>query len=230
MKTPLTAIKGWAETIRGGDMDAEITKRGLDVIIEESGRLTNVVNDLLDLSKVVNGRLTLQYEKIDILGELDETIFLFKDRSMREGIELTYNAPTVPAPAEGDANRIKQVFENVLDNAFKYTNQGGSVTVAAERIPPEKEGAKGILRVYVEDTGCGISKEELPNVKKKFYKSNVSVRGSGIGLAVCDEIVRMHGGTLDIESEVGVGTCVILSFPIDYVKIETEDLIGTEEA
>lgn len=216
MKTPLTAIKGWAETLNMGDTDPQLLKRGLDVITEEATRLTNVVNDLLDLSKIVNGRLTLKYEKIDVLAELDETIFLFRDRSMREGIALDYNAPHVPAPTEGDPGRIKQVFENILDNAFKYTQQGGTVTVAAEVVPPEQEGEKAKLKVYVEDTGCGISAAELPNVKKKFYKSNLSVKGSGIGLAVCDEIVRMNNGTLDIASEVGVGTCVTITLPVDY--------------
>ncbi|MBP5460359.1 MAG: HAMP domain-containing histidine kinase, partial [Clostridia bacterium] len=167
----------------------------------------------------------LRYEKIDILAELDDTIFVFKDRSMREGIELIYNVPHVPAPAEGDPNRINQVFVNILDNAFKYTEQGGKITVFAEMIPPEEEGGdKSTLRVFVEDTGIGISEEELPKVRKKFYKSNISSRGSGIGLAVVDEIVKMHGGTMDIQSEVGVGTCVILSFPVDYVPAPAPEL------
>lgn len=222
MKTPLTAIKGWAETLMTiGDTDPDLTKRGLEVIVDESSRLTGVVEDLLDLSKISNGRLTLKYAKIDLLAELDDTIFVFKDRSMREGKDLSYNAPAEPAPAEGDATRIKQVFVNVLDNAFKYTEQGGSVTVLATRIPPAEGQEKGWLTVQVEDTGCGISAEELPKVKRKFYKSNISVKGSGIGLAVCDEIVKMHGGTLDLQSELGVGTCVTIRLPIDYVEVET---------
>lgn len=233
MKTPLTAIKGWAETLQTvGDTDPALTKRGMEVIIDESTRLTGVVEDLLDLSKIVNGRMTLRYEKIDILAELDDTIFVFKDRSMREGIELVYNVPHMPAPAEGDPNRINQVFVNILDNAFKYTEQGGTITVFAELLPPEEEDGKATLRVFVEDTGCGISEEELPKIRKKFYKSNISVRGSGIGLAVVDEIVKMHNGTMDIQSEVGVGTCVILSFPVDYVPPvapETEPETETTE-
>lgn len=228
MKTPLTAIKGWAETIQSvGDTDPQLTSRGMEVIIAEASRLTGVVEDLLDLSKIVNGRMTLRYEKIDILAELDDTIYVFKDRSMREGIDLIYNVPHVPAPAEGDPNRINQVFVNILDNAFKYTEQGGKITVFAELLPPEEGEEKSTLRVFIEDTGCGISKEELPKVRKKFYKSNISVRGSGIGLAVVDEIVKMHGGTMDIQSEVGVGTCVILSFPVDTVPAE-EPVLETE--
>lgn len=218
MKTPLTAIKGWGETLlEMGDSDPELTKKGIEVIINESGRLTTVVNDLLDLSKIINGRLSLRKEKMDVLAELDETIFVFKDRSMREGIELLYNAPHNPAPMIGDPDRIKQVFVNVLDNAFKYTQQGGKVTVSVQIDPPSDSMAT--LHIFVEDTGCGISEEDLPRVKQKFYKSNISVRGSGIGLAVCDEIVNMHGGTLDIDSELGVGTKVSITFPIEYVEL-----------
>ena len=241
MKTPLTAIKGWGETLlEMGDSDPELTKKGIEVIINESGRLTNVVNDLLDLSKIINGRLSLRKEKMDVLAELDETIFVFKDRSMREGIYLLYNAPHNPAPMVGDPDRIKQVFVNILDNAFKYNTQGGKVTVTVQIDPPAKDensdevtdqaglthaGTEKMatLRIFVEDTGCGISEEDLPKVKQKFYKSNISVRGSGIGLAVCDEIVNMHGGTLDITSELNVGTCVIVTFPIEYVEL-TDDL------
>ena len=221
MKTPLTAIKGWGETLLDmGDSDPALTKRGIEVIIAESGRLTGVVEDLLDLSRIMNGRLTLRKEKIDILAELDETIFVFKDRSVREGIELVYNAPDMPAPTEGDPGRIKQVFVNVLDNAFKYTEQGGKINVFAEVIDPttDDEEEHSTLRIFVEDTGCGISEEDLPKVKSKFYKSNISVRGSGIGLAVCDEIVNMHDGSLEIESKLGVGTCVIISFPVEHVE------------
>ena len=224
MKTPLTAIKGWAETLMAiGDTDQAMTQRGLEVIVDETTRLTGVVEDLLDLSKIVNGRLTLKYTKIDLLAELDDTIFVFKDRSMRENIELVYNVPTVPAPAQGDAARIKQVFVNVLDNAFKYNHEGGKITVYAELHPPVNGEDLGALIVQVEDTGCGISKEELPKVKKKFYKSNISVKGSGIGLAVCDEIVKMHHGSLELESEVGVGTCVTITLPVEYTAPEEED-------
>lgn len=236
MKTPLTAIKGWGETLLDtADADPELTKRGIEVIINESGRLTNVVNDLLDLSRIVNGRLILRTDRIDALAELDDTIFVFKDRSMREGIDLIYNAPHNPTPMVGDADRMKQVFVNVLDNAFKYNKQGGKVTVSADITPneiaedaPEDEKRMATLTIVVEDTGCGIAPEDLPKVKQKFYKSNISVKGSGIGLAVCDEIVTMHGGTLYIDSELDVGTTVTIRFPVEYVELH-EDLPIPEE-
>lgn len=220
MKTPLTAIKGWAETLMmGGESDRELTKRGLEVIINETEQLTNVVNDLLDLSKIVNGRFTMNYEKVDILSELDDTIYVFKERSLRDGITLNYNVPAEPTPTEGDAARLRQVFVNLLDNAFKYSEHGDTVTVVAKLIPPAEEGDKGQVKIFVEDTGCGIAPEELPRVKEKFYKSNISVQGSGIGLAVCDEIVKLFEGTLELESELGVGTCVTVTLPANITPV-----------
>lgn len=232
MKTPLTAIKGWAETLMTvGDSDPSMTQRGLEVIVDETTLLTGVVEDLLDLSKIVNGRLTLKYSKIDILAELDDIIFVFRDRSAREGIELIYNVPNTPAPANGDAARIQQVFVNILDNAFKYNREGGKITVFAQVLAPEAGQEQGTLLVQIEDTGCGISQEELPKVTQKFYKSNISVKGSGIGLAVCDEIIKMHHGTMKLESEVDVGTCVTVTFPIQYtapVQDELTTLVNEE--
>ncbi len=214
LRTPLTAIKGWGETLlQIGDTDPALTKRGMGVIINESTRLNGIVEELLDFSRMQSGRMTLKIEKMDILAELDETVFAFKDRSMREGIELIYNAPSLPAPMDGDSDRIKQVFVNVLDNALKYTKQGGKIVTVAE-IKDDR------IKITISDTGCGISEEDLPHVKEKFYKTNMTVHGSGIGLAVVDEIIRMHKGTFDIDSVLGQGTTVTICFDIDHVELE----------
>ena len=214
LRTPLTAIKGWGETLlQVGDTDPALTQRGMNVIISESSRLNGIVEELLDFSRMQSGRMTLKCEKMDILAELDETVFAFKDRSMREGIELTYNSPDLPAPMDGDPDRIKQVFVNILDNALKYTKQGGKILTVAE-IKDDR------ITITISDTGCGISEEDLPHVKEKFYKTNMTVHGSGIGLAVVDEIIRMHNGTFDIDSVIGQGTTVTISFDIDHVEIE----------
>lgn len=214
LRTPLTAIKGWGETLlQIGDTDPNLTKRGMNVIISESSRLNGIVEELLDFSRMQSGRMVLKNEKMDILAELDETVFAFKDRAMREGIDLVYNAPNLPAPMDGDPDRIKQVFVNILDNALKYTKQGGKIIVSTE-IKDDK------ITIVISDTGCGISAEDLPHVKEKFYKTNMTVHGSGIGLAVVDEIVRLHHGTFDIDSVLGQGTTVTLSFDIDHVELD----------
>ncbi len=214
LRTPLTAIKGWGEMLKELDgEDREISRRGTEVIINESDRLSHLVEELLDFSRMQSGNMTLRLEKIDVLAELDEAIFVFKERSKRDGIEIKYNAPEIPAPMMGDPGRIKQVFVNILDNAFKYNKQGGLVDVKAE----VDEDA---LTIHFSDTGCGIAPDDLPNVKKKFYKANIQVRGSGIGLAVVDEIIRLHNGVFEINSELDVGTTVTIVFPIEKVAVE----------
>ncbi len=218
LRTPLTAIRGWGETLQQiGDSDPGMTKRGMDIIISEATRLNDMVEELLDFSRMSSGRMKLNREKIDFLAELDEVVFSFKERSIREGIEINYNVPTFPAPGTGDPARIKQVFINVLDNAMKYNEQGGKIGVSAEMPSPSE------LIITVTDTGCGIAPEDLPHIKEKFYKANNTVRGSGIGLAVCDEIMNLHEGTLDIDSVYGSGTTVRLTFPLESAAKEKEN-------
>ncbi len=214
LRTPLTAIKGWGEMLKDlNGEDAELSKRGTEVIINESDRLSQLVEELLDFSRMQSGRLTLRLKKIDVLAELDEAIFVFKERSKRDGIELNYSVPDIPAPMMADPNRIKQVFVNILDNAFKYNEQGGTVLV-------EAFCSGGTLKIDFTDNGCGISEEDLPNVKKKFYKANIQVRGSGIGLAVVDEIVRLHNGVFEIKSELGKGTKVTVILPVEKTDVQ----------
>ena len=214
LRTPLTAIKGWAETMQlseRGKLDRKTFDRGMGVIISESSRLTSIVEELLDFSRIQSGRMKLIKEKLDILAEFDDAVYFLKERAVTEGKHLLYDEPEVVYPAVyGDKNRLKQVFLNVLDNALKYTPKGG--VVAAQVIYSKDE--PDIIKIVITDTGCGISAEDLPKVKEKFYKANQTVGGSGIGLAVADEIMNLHNGSLDIESGEGVGTTVTLTFPV----------------
>lgn len=214
LRTPLTAIKGWAETMQlsdKGKLDRRTFDKGMGVIIKESSRLTSIVEELLDFSRIQSGRMILMNEKLDILAEFDETVYMLKERAVKEGKHLLYDEPETVFPVVyGDRNRLKQVFINILDNALKYTPKNG--VVAAQVIYSKDE--PDIIKIIVTDTGCGISAEDLPKVKERFYKANQSVGGSGIGLAVADEIMNLHNGSLDIESGVDVGTTVTLTFPI----------------
>ncbi len=221
LRTPLTAIKGWAETLQGG-VDRETSEKGMNVIIRESERLSGLVEELLDFSRLQNGRMRLIVSRLDILAELDEAVYMFTDRARTEHKTLHYEeTPTLP-PVYGDVDRLRQVFVNILDNALKYTQSGGTITVLSR-------GDMGWVRVIISDTGCGIPAEHLPNVKKKFYKANQLVRGSGIGLAVADEIVAMHGGTLDIQSVEGKGTTITISLPTCACVEENPQLVENPE-
>lgn len=221
LRTPLTAIKGWAETLHQGT-DPDTTEKGMNVIIRESERLSGLVEELLDFSRLQSGRMRLSAARIDILAELDEAVYMFTDRARTENKQLNYEENTVLSPVYGDVDRLRQVFVNIIDNALKYTESGGTISVSSSE-------DDGYIRVTISDTGCGIPPEHLPNVKKKFYKANQLVRGSGIGLAMADEICALHGGTLDIVSQVGVGTSVTISLPTCPLLEAQPELITTPE-
>lgn len=210
LRTPLTAIKGWAETMNVSlDVKDEILNRGIHIIIKESERLYEMVEELLDFSRLQGGRMVLKIEDVDPILELSEVVYMMQDKAHNEGKEIIYSFKNdMPIyTIEGDRNRLKQVFLNVIDNAVKYTNKGGKIHVSV----CEKNGW---LFVSVNDDGCGIPAEHLPYVKNKFYKANQTRRGSGIGLAVATEIIEMHGGDLTIESTENVGTTVIMKLPL----------------
>ena len=208
-----------------GKIDRATFEKGMNVIIKESSRLTSIVEELLDFSRLQSGRMVLMNEKLDILAELDETVYMLKERAISENKHLLYDEPeTTFPPVYGDRNRLKQVFLNIIDNALKYTPAGGVVAI---QIIYDKKQEPDKIKVVVTDTGCGITPEDLPKVKEKFYKANQKVNGSGIGLAVADEIMTLHNGSLDIESGVGVGTTVTLTFPI-YNENKNPDIPQTE--
>ena len=221
LRTPLTAIKGWAETLQEG-ADEETADKGMGVIIRESERLSGLVEELLDFSRLQSGRMRLLVQRLDILAELDEAVYLFTERARTEQKHLIYEEALSLSPVYGDANRLRQALVSIIDNALKYTEAGGTITVSSA----EQEGA---VQISIMDTGCGIPPEHLPNVKKKFYKANQLVRGSGIGLAVADEIIALHGGTLDLQSKVDEGTTVTVTLPTCAALENHPESIGTPE-
>ena len=208
LRTPLTAIKGWSETIASMPEDSATVAKGMRVIDLETERLTRMVEELLDFSRMQNGKFSLQKETMDVLAELGDAVLIYGESAKKAGITLKYDEPDMLPFIIGDKNRIRQVFINIIDNAIKYSDKGGLVSVQAGMADNTH------IVVDVSDTGCGISKEDLAKVKTKFYKANYTRRGSGIGLAVADEIVTMHGGRLDILSEEGQGTTVRIILPI----------------
>ena len=207
LRTPLTAIKGWAETLMDDSVDRETTKKGIGVIIKESERLSGMVEELLDFSRLQSGRLKLNLTKLDLVAELSDAVLMFTERARQEQIRLDYDEPMDILPIMGDANRLRQVFVNILDNALKYSDAGDSITVVVLR---QENNAV----ITIQDTGIGIAPTDLPKIKTRFYKANATRRGSGIGLAVADEIVTMHGGSLELDSQEGVGTRVTITLPL----------------
>ena len=195
LRTPLTAINGWAETIMNGEVrDASDVKKGMGIIVSEARRLTNMVEELLEFSRIEDGRFTLSIEPIDIKAELEDAVYTYHEFLAAEGIAVYHHdCEEEFDPIPGDPDRLRQVFCNLLDNAAKH---GGS----GKRIDTEIYPVAGDVVITIRDYGPGIPPEELPNVKYKFYKGSSTARGSGIGLAVCEEIVTRHNGELNIRN------------------------------
>ena len=231
LRTPLTAIKGWGETlVTLGAEDLGMMKKGMHVIIHETERLSDMVEELLDFSRIQNGRFTLVKTKMDILAELGDAVLIYAERARRDNMELIYHEPENVSYVFGDKNRLKQVFINIIDNALKYSDPGGTVTVTVTE-------SEGYIVIVVQDTGIGISQEDLPKVTEKFYKADTTRRGSGIGLAVASEIISLHEGTLHVDSKLGEGTAVTIKLPVmdqketaQKTEITVHEERGTESA
>ena len=216
LRTPLTAIRGWGETAKMSlGTDEDLVARGLDVVLSEADRLSGLVEDLLDFSRMQSGRMIVNnVQPVDVSHLLSMVADMYTELAVKQGIELSYTPPVQSSIVMADSDRLKQVFINVIDNAVKYTEKGGLVLVAQTR-------EEGCVRIVVKDTGVGIPAEDIDRVKEKFFKSNKTVRGSGIGLAVADEIIKQHQGLLFIESTEGVGTTVTIVLPL-YEEPEEE--------
>lgn len=207
LRTPLTAIAGWTETILASDTLDRETVRGMRIISRETKRLTDMVVQLLDFTRIQDDRMTLNIRQTDIRSEFEDTVYMYSSRLTQDGIVLEYldnddDIPEIPC----DPERMRQVFLNILDNAAKHGAEG-------KKIDASMSLEDDMIVVRIRDYGAGIPEDELPLVKKKFYKGSSKTRGTGIGLAVCDEIVSMHRGTLTLENAEGGGTLVTVCLP-----------------
>ena len=207
LRTPLTAIKGWVITLEDKNTDEKTLKTGLSIIEKESDRLGNMVEELLDFSRLQNGKAVLKKEDIDIKEFMSYIEIYMSQRAKRENknLEVRYDVESVIVNI--DINKMKQVIINLIDNAFKFTDDGGKILLHTS------QKSEGIV-IMVKDNGSGISKVDLPKVKEKFYKGKNVKSQNGIGLSICDEIVKLHGGKLIIDSIENIGTQVMIIIPI----------------
>lgn len=208
LRTPLTSIKGWAITLKSEDLSNNIVlEDGLDIIEKESNRLTYMVEELLDFSRLVSSRITLNKEDMDIVEIMDQVNKQLTPRANLKKVSLKMDVKEELPIILGDENRIKQVFINLIDNSLKFSPRGETILFSAK--------LKGqYIEICVEDRGSGILKEDLPYVKEKFYKGKDSESNSGLGLSICDEIVKLHSGLMKIESKVNVGTSICIFLPL----------------
>lgn len=213
LRTPLTSIKGWAITLQSDEIrDDQLVLDGLKIIEEESDRLSLMVEDLLDFSRFISGRINLNKEYFDLREVLQMISKQYLPRTRDKDLDFSLNIHEDINIILGDENRIKQVLINLLDNAIKFTKEKGKINLSSYKLNDE-------IVIEVQDTGVGIPKEDLPHIKEKFYKGKNSMSHSGIGLSICDEIISLHEGRFVIESVEDEGTVVKVFLP------HKEDLI-----
>ena len=209
LKTPLTSIRGFSQAILDGTIDdPKGIERSAKIISDESNRVLRLVQELLDLSRIESGQVSMRQEDVNLHELFEHVSEVFALRSEESGVrlELSLNGS---AHIRGDFDRLEQVLNNLLDNAFRHTPEGGAVVVASYEMQP------GVLQVNISDSGPGINPNDLPHLFERFYRANGSGnrKGYGLGLAISREIVRAHGGEIWATSEQGHGTTFVFTLP-----------------
>jgi len=211
LKTPIAAVKGFAETLLGGAVkDEETANSFLQIIYDESERLNRLIGDILELSKIESRRVPLILSPVDISSFMSDTIAILEVSAKRKHINVNLQSPQ-ELYMEGDEDRLRQIFVNLLSNAIAYTPEGGSVDVSISLTEQEQ------VRIEIADTGIGIPEKDVPRIFERFYRvDKARSRGSGgtgLGLSIVKHLVEMHKGVIAVQSEVGKGTTFTLEFP-----------------
>jgi PAS domain S-box-containing protein len=211
LRTPLNAILGYVRMLRGGVLTGEKRKRGLEVVERNAAALAEMVNDVLDVSRVVTGKLRLKVEPVQLSSMMREAIETVQPAADAKAIEVSMTAVGNDVTVKGDADRLRQVFWNLLSNAVKFTPANGRVEIKVVRQASAAE-------VIVTDNGIGISPDFLPHVFEPFRQAESStmreIGGLGLGLAITRHIIEMHGGTIRAASEgAGRGTTIRVTLP-----------------
>jgi two-component system phosphate regulon sensor histidine kinase PhoR len=212
LRTPLTAIHGSLETLLEGALDDPAdARRFLEVVFRHTGRLGRLLDDLTDLSNIELGRISLKLVPVDLADAVESVLEIIEPRAERGKVALTRAIPRDLPPVRADRDRLAQILLNLVDNAVKYTPEGGRVTVRAA----VREGAT--VEVVVGDTGTGIPPADLPRITERFYRVDKArsreLGGTGLGLAIVKHLVAAHGGELRIDSRLGEGTVVAFTLP-----------------
>jgi len=214
LKTPLTAIAGYAETLAAETPASSETQRFAQVILENAQRMQRLVDDLLDLSRIESGGWQPEPENVDVEAAAREAWNPFEARASERGVRFEPAVTNSAATALVDPDALRQIFTNLFDNALRHTQPKGSIRVVAERAG--KDGRCVLIRVV--DTGSGIPADHLPRIFERFYRVDPGRSrqegGTGLGLAIVKHLVEAHGGRVEAESELGRGTTILLYFPV----------------
>jgi signal transduction histidine kinase len=216
LRTPMTSIKGFAELLlmgAAGSLSAP-QSRYLEVIRDNADRMSDLVNDLLDISRIESGRTVLDFQELDLIKLVEEVatnhvneLIRRESRPMRVALDTPRSLP----PVNGDQDRITQILINLLDNAYHYTPADGEIVISVGQVGDQ-------VTISVSDTGIGISHENLDKIFDRFYRSDEAVvqqvPGTGLGLAIVQSLVEMHGGDITVDSEIGKGSTFTVFLPV----------------
>ncbi|NUU62741.1 sensor histidine kinase [Paenibacillus agri] len=207
LRTPLTSIKGWSETLVSGGYDPEETKLGMGIISKESDRLIGLVEEILDFSKLQQNEMKLSIGIVDMKVLLQETILNVWAKAEKKRIHLLLECDDAVF-VKGDANRLKQVFLNLVDNAIKFSHEDSSIVLTVQSLSNQE------VAIIVRDSGIGISEAHLAKVRDRFFQVDALNGGTGLGLAITQQIVELHNGRIEMHSELGKGTQVTVILPL----------------
>jgi len=217
LRTPLNAIIGFSELIVAETLGpiAKPYREYMQDVLNSGRHLLEVINDILDLAKAEAGQLALNDEALELKSVVDGVVRLMRERAMRSRLELNASVPASLPPLRADPRKLRQILLNLISNAIKFTPGGGSVSVAAER--EVWDGVPGDLVLSVTDTGIGIAPEDIATALKPFGQVDGTLSrkyaGTGLGLPLTRAMVELHGGTIEIQSEVNRGTAVLVRLP-----------------
>ena len=213
IKTPLTAIIGFIDTLQGGALDEkETAKKFLQIISENAHRLSRLVDDLITLSRIELGEMKLQFEGVSVAEIIGNALPVFEAKAADKSLTMDTHIPDGLPLIHADRDKVVQIIVNILDNAVKFTPDGGKISVSAS------EDGRGYVVIEVSDTGMGIPKSEIPRLGERFYRMDKTrsrdLGGTGLGLSIVKHLLKAHQGSMEIESQVGSGTTISLYFPI----------------
>ena len=226
LRTPLTSIKGYADLLASGNAQVgdlnEIQQRFIKVIQSNANRLTELVNDILEISRIETGRIKLQLEPVDVIRLIKEVAISFEGQMVQKTMALSLHLPDQLPPVRADRARLIQILVNLIGNAWQYTPEEGKIRVYATLVEDK------LVRIDVEDTGIGIPEEDIDHIFDRFFRSERHevqlVDGTGLGLAITRSLVEMLGGDIWVESEVDVGTTFSFTVPV-AAQFEDEALV-----
>jgi PAS domain S-box-containing protein len=207
-RTPLSAIVGMTEMMLDGDVDEGDRRKYLSTILGEGHRLSNMVSDLLSIARIESGKESIKFGPVDVAGLFADLAVSFAPEVERKKAKIKYGLEGVESFA-GDREKVKQLLMNLVGNALTFSEEGCIVELRARAMD-------GGIEISVSDNGWGISQEDLPHLTERFYRGRhgTRVKGTGLGLSICSEIVRMHGGKMEITSKAGAGTRVTVTLPL----------------